>query len=173
MKTNNILIHAISEVVNINIVLFLFTASCISSDDYQWSGNTQFIHHLLKKKPRPYSLKHWHSPIGMRGVNIPKTTGCTWFIENLSPSDLIISAHWTIPKAVTWLTQVVADLSPRSPWFLISVTKVSKEPPDSVFKLDVGNLRSPRPPRIVGNNLRDCMLLKTNDYALTVSVQIM
>jgi hypothetical protein len=49
MQTNNFPIHEIPEVVNINILLFLIMASCLSSDGFQCSGNTLFVHHLLTK----------------------------------------------------------------------------------------------------------------------------
>jgi hypothetical protein len=75
-----------------------------------------------------------------------------------------------MPKAAKCLTQVVAGSSPRSPGFLISVIKVSEKSPDSVFKLDVGNLRSAQ---IAGKNLRNSTLLKGNDYTLPISVQIL
>jgi len=62
-----------------------------------------------------------------------------------------------MPKAAKWLTHVVAGSSPRSVGCLISVTKVSEEPPDSVFKLDVGNLTSPR---IAGKKFAELYVVK-------------
>jgi hypothetical protein len=132
------------EVIKINTALSLFMPPCISSS-YQC-----FI--LCSLNRSPYRLKHWYSPIGLRRVNIPKTIGLTLFIENLSPSDIIISTHWTMPKAAQWLTQVVACLSSRSPVFSISVSNVAEEPAGLVFMLDDGNLKSPRN---AGENFRN------------------
>jgi hypothetical protein len=72
-------------------------------------------------------------------------------------------------KAVPRLGQFVAGFSQRSPGFNIAVTMVWEEPLGLAFKLDVGDIRFPRNAE---NNLRNCILLETNDHSYDFNVNI-